>query len=147
MQWGVDTEPQARAAYEFITDSTVEEVGFIDHPTIAMTGASPDGLVGTEGMIEIKCPNTATHINTLLTGKVEIKYFTQMQWQMACCDRQWCDFVSFDPRMPLEMQLWVFRVFRDNEFIAELETNISEFLAELDEKITTLRQIYENAET
>lgn len=142
MQWGIDTESQARAAYEFTADATVEEVGFVDHPTIPMTGASPDGLIGDDGMLEIKCPNTATHINTLLTGKVAGKYITQMQWQMACCNRKWCDFVSFDPRMPPEMQLFIKRVDCDDEQIAALKEEIVKFLAGVADKISKLQQDY-----
>jgi len=140
MQWGIDTEPQARNAYEFFTDATVELVGFVDHPAIAMTGASPDGLIGTGGMVEIKCPNTATHIDTLLSEKVPAKYITQMQWQMACANRAWCDFVSFDPRLPVNMQMWVSRIERDDERIKELEEMVAEFLAELDAKIEQLNE-------
>lgn len=142
MQWGIDTEAQARAAYEFLHDAAVEEVGFIDHPKIKMTGASPDGLVGTDGMLELKCPNTATHINTLRTDAIEGKYILQMQWQMACAGRKWCDFASFDPRLPEPMQLWVKRVPRDNEKIAELEAIVREFLAEIDLAVTDLRTRY-----
>ena len=98
MQWGTETEPLARAAYEVKTGLTVNQIGFVDHPSILMTGASPDGLVGDSGMIEIKCPNTATHIETLLSGKVPTKYLTQMTWQMCCTGRHWTDFVSYDPR-------------------------------------------------
>ena len=105
MQHGTDNEPLARAAYEALKDVLVDEVAMITHPTISMAGASPDGLVGDDGLIEIKCPNTATHIDTLLSDKVPSKYVTQMMWQMACTGRQWCDFVSFDPRMPKELQL------------------------------------------
>ena len=83
MQWGTEQEPLARVAYEFFTGRDVEQVGFVDHPSIPMTGASPDGLVGEDGLVEIKCPNTATHIDTLLDGKVPGKYVIQMQWQMA----------------------------------------------------------------
>lgn len=142
MQWGTDTEPQARAAYEFLHDAVVEEVGFIDHPRIPMTGASPDGLVGDEGMLEIKCPNTATHLQTLISGKIEGKYFLQMQWQMACAGRQWCDFASFDPRLPEPMQLWVERVERDDKKLAEVGEVVSEFLAEIDNTVAQLRARY-----
>lgn len=142
MQWGTDTEPQARMAYEFMTDATVQEVGFIDHPTIGMAGCSPDGLVGEEGMVEIKCPNTATHIETLLSGKIEGKYLKQMQWNMACSARAWCDFVSFDPRLPAEMQLFIHRVERDPAAIVEIERAVTEFLAEVDETVSALRARY-----
>lgn len=142
MQWGTDTEPQARATYEFLTDLTVTEVGFIDHPVIAMAGCSPDGLVGDDGMVEIKCPNTATHLETLLTGNVDTKYLKQMQFQMACAGREWCDFVSFDPRLPPEMQLWVHRVPREAEAVAEIEEAVASFLAELDRMVADLRSRY-----
>src|SRR6478752_2514409 len=110
MQWGNDKEPEARSLYEFRTEALIEEVGFIDHPTIAMTGASPDGQVDADGLVEIKCPQTATHIDTFVSGAVPTKYLTQMQWQMACTGRAWCDFVSYDPRLPEAMRLFVRRV-------------------------------------
>lgn len=138
MQWGVETEPQARAAYQFLTDRTVEEVGFVTHPDIAESGASPDGLVGDDGLVEIKCPNTATHLDTLITETVPGRYVSQMQWQMACTGRAWCDFASFDPRLPPEMHLFVKRVNRDDEAIAQMESAVREFLAELQDKIETL---------
>ena len=107
MEHGTQTEPLARSAYENARNLLVKEVGFINHPRIEMSGASPDGLVGEDGLVEIKCPNTATHIETLLSGKVPTKYITQMQWQMLCCQRKWCDFVSFDNRLPEHLQLFV----------------------------------------
>jgi putative phage-type endonuclease len=142
MQWGHDTEPQARAMYEFMRDIAVQQVGLVLHPSINKSHASPDGLVGDDGLIEIKCPNTATHIETLLSEDVEGKYVKQMQWQMACCGRAWCDFVSFDPRLPAEMQIFVQRVRRDDEFIAELEREARLFLAEIDKTIATLSDKY-----
>lgn len=139
MQWGVDHEPNARAAYEFMRDVEVQQVGFIHHPSIDMSGASPDGLVGDDGLIEIKCPNTATHVETLLSESIPAKYQTQMLWQMACDPaRQWCDFVSYDPRLPLDMQLFVKRFSRDVQKIAEIEGEVKAFLAELDAKIAAL---------
>lgn len=138
MQWGTETEPQARAAYAFYCNQDVTEVGFIDHPTIKLTGASPDGLVGESGLVEIKCPNTATHIDTLLSKKAPAKYVTQMQWQMACTGRDWCDFVSFDPRLPEHLRLFVSRVERDDKLIAELEDAVSVFLGEIEETIMAL---------
>ena len=142
MQWGTDTEPQARAAYEFLTDASVVEDGFVLHPIISDFGASPDGLIGDLGLLEIKCPNTAAHIETLLTGEVPGKYVTQMQAQMACTGRAWCDFVSFDPRMPGDMQLFVRRVARDDAFIAQMEGEVTSFLAELAQKLDALRLRY-----
>lgn len=140
MQWGTDTEPQARMAYELITGETVEETGFVLHPTIAFFGASPDGLVGSDGLIEIKCPNTATHIDTLLKEKVPSKYITQMQVQMICTKREWCDFVSFDPRLPGSMNFWVQRVHRDDDLCKDIETEVIAFLEDLGMKIDQLRK-------
>jgi len=141
MAWGTETEPLARSAYEAYADVMVEEVGFVPHPTIEMSGASPDGLVGLFGMLEIKCPNTATHIDTLLTQVVPSKYITQMQWQMRCCERQWCEFVSFDPRLPQDLQLFVKRVEFDPEYVAMLEKEVIQFLAELDDKVNKLTNL------
>ena len=142
MIWGTNTEPLARAAYEAHRGVLVEETGFVPHPSGAMTGASPDGLVGDDGLVEIKCPNTATHIDTLMSDDAPPKYFAQMQWQMACTGRAWCDFVSFDPRMPEEMQLFVTRVERDDTWIIMAEEAVQEFLSELDEKVSKLKEKY-----
>ena len=142
MQWGVDTEAQARAAYAFHMDEAPVEVGFLDHPVIHMTGASPDGLVGFDGMLEIKCPNTATHIATLDGAGIDRKYLYQMQWQMACAEREWCDFVSFDPRLPTAMQMHVRRVERDAEMLADLEQHVTEFLAEVADTVARLEARY-----
>lgn len=142
MAWGTETEPQARAAYEFLTDNPVVETGFVLHPALADFGASPDGLVGADGLVEIKCPNSATHIDTLLTETVPGKYITQMQAQMACTGRSWCDFVSFDPRLNGDLQMWVKRVHRDEAFIADMESEIAAFLNELDGKIAALTARY-----
>lgn len=145
MQWGTDQEPHARAAYSFLHDVDVEEIAFVDHPEIAMSGASPDGLVGLDGLVEFKCPNTATHLDTLLSETVPGKYITQMQWQMACTGRAWCDFASFDPRLPPSMQLFVKRVERDASLILDLETEVSAFLAEIDAKVAALTERYARA--
>lgn len=143
MQHGIDTEPQARDAYSFYAGVDVEQVGFIAHPTIEMSGASPDGLVGNDGLVEIKCPSTATHIDTLLDGKVPERYVLQMQWQMACTGRKWCDFVSFDPRMPESMRLFIKRVERDEKLIQSLEKDVELFLREVETKVAALRSMYE----
>lgn len=142
MQWGTDQEPNAREAYCFMREVDVAEIGFVDHPTIAMTGASPDGLIGLDGLIEIKCPNTATHLDTLDTKKVPGKYITQIQWQLACTGREWCDFASYDPRLPPAMSLFVQRVQRDAELVASLEEAVSAFLAEVAAKVERLTQAY-----
>lgn len=143
MKHGTDTEPQARDAYCFYANVTVDQVGFVPHPRIAMTGASPDGLVGDDGLLEIKCPSTATHIDTLLGEGIASKYITQMQWQMACTGRQWCDFVSFDPRMPEEMRIFIQRVQRDDDLIAHLEREVEAFLHQLDQRVDALRSKYQ----
>ena len=140
MQWGTETEPLARAAYESIADVLVDEVGYIAHPTIERAGASPDGLIGLFGLLEIKCPNTATHIDTLISEKVPTKYITQVQWQMSCTGRTWADFVSFDPRLPSGLQMFVKRVEFDAEYVAMLKEEVIKFLAELDAKISKLNE-------
>jgi len=137
---GTETEPFARAAYEARMDLLVTEVGFIDHPWIVMSGASPDGLAN-EGMVEIKCPNTATHIETLLSRTVPAKYITQMMWQMACADRPWCDFVSFDPRLPERHQLFIKRINYDPEMVNLLENSVIQFLGDVDLKIQQLESL------
>jgi len=141
IQHGIETEAYARAAYEARYDVLVDEVGFVSHPTIEMSGASPDGLVGEDGLIEIKCPNTATHIETLLSESVPNKYYTQMQFQIACTGRKYCDFVSFDNRLPTELQMFVKRVPRDEMYIKLIEDEIVKFLAELDTKIAQLMKV------
>ena len=141
MQWGNDTEPQARAAYEFITGQKVTTVGMFKHPTLLGVHASPDGLVGAEGLLEIKCPNTLTHIETLSSKKIDPKYLTQMQWQMFMTNRDWCDFVSFDPRMPDDLQLFVQRVERDPKRISELCDEVEKFLGEVDAMMAKIQNI------
>ena len=140
MEWGTEQEPYARAAYAAKTGILVEEVGFIDHPTVAMSGASPDGLA-EEGLVEIKCPNTATHLEYIFDGKPPQKYVTQMQWQMACAGKPWCDFVSYDPRLPERLQLLVVRVQRDDDYIKMLEQEVTIFLQELDDKLNKLEKV------
>jgi putative phage-type endonuclease len=140
MEWGTEQEPNARAAYSARTGELVEEVGFIDHPTIPMSGASPDGLVN-DGCVEFKCPNTSTMLEYILDGKPPQKYVTQMQWQMACAGRPWCDFVSYDPRLPERLQLLVVRVPRDDDYIKMLEQEVTIFLQELDDKLNKLEKV------
>jgi putative phage-type endonuclease len=139
MQWGIETEPQAIAAYEALNFVSVEPADFVPHPNIEWAGASPDGYV-EDGLVEVKCPNTATHIDTLLGAPIPQKYRLQMQWQMICAERGWCDFVSFDPRMPPHLQLNVERVERDARLIAKMEAEAKQFLAEVAEKVEQLRR-------
>jgi len=131
MQFGIDQEPYAKLAYENRAGQLIADVGFIDHPTIPMSGASPDGFPG-EGLIEIKCPNSATHLDNLLRGSADPEYLPQMYWQMAVTGRPWCDFVSFDPRFPEHLQLAIYRVNTDAQKIKELENEVSQFLTEVD---------------
>ena len=145
MQWGKDNEAQARDAYAFLKGLDVEPAPFVNHPSIAMSGASPDGFVGSDGLLEIKCPLTATHIETLLGGKIEGKYITQMQWQMACTGTIWCDFVSYDPRMPEHLAIWVKRVARNDAVIEELEGAVRVFLAEVGSTVKALEAYAEAA--
>lgn len=142
MQHGTDTEPEARKAYCFYQGEDVEQVAFVPHPTIEQAGCSPDGLVGDDGLIEIKCPNTAGHLETLLGQSVPSKYETQIQFQLACTGRKWCDFVSFDPRLPENMRLFVKRVMRDDKRIAELEAEVAAFLREIAAKLSELTSLY-----
>jgi len=141
MVWGTNTEPLARAAYISAKGTGVEEIGFVPHPTIENAGASPDGLVGEDGLVEIKCPLTNTHMNMILEQEIPTKYHVQMQWQMACTGRQWCDFISFDPRMPEHMQLYIDRVERDQKMIDNLEAEVAKFLSEIENKIERLNKL------
>jgi len=142
MQWGIDTEEDAVTAYELFTDNETEPVGFVSHPTIEMSGASPDRIIGSKGLLEVKCPETKTHIDALLGSSIDGKYIKQVQWQLACTGRNWCDWASFDPRMPGNMQLYVERIDRDDKMIAELEREIRVFLSELDTKLDALTAKY-----
>ena len=138
MAWGNDTEPFARAAYEAQKGVMVDQVAFINHPTIEMAGASPDGLVGDDGLVEIKCPMSHTHLESLLGG-LDDQYKVQVNWQMACTGRKWTDLCSFDPRFPAELQLVIKRFERDDAFIATLEEEVIKFLAELDDKLNKVK--------
>ena len=140
MEWGTEQEPHARAAYAARTGELVEEVGFIDHPTIQGAGASPDGIVG-EGLVEIKCPQTNTMLEWILTRTIPARYLAQMQFQMAVTGAKWCDFAAYDPRLPEHLQLLIIRVERDDTRIAEIEAEISMFLGELDDKVNKLNEV------
>ena len=138
MQRGTELEPIARSEYEIRNDVMVFETGLVIHPDIEHFGASPDGLVGDAGLVEIKCPNTWTHIETIKTGEPKREYIIQMQAQMACTGRQWCDFVSFDDRLPEHLAYFETRIHRDDEFIGQMLAEISIFLEELE---STIQQI------
>ncbi len=143
MEWGTNSEPLARAAYEADTGFLVVETGMVAHPRIAMAGASPDGLVNHDGLLEIKCPQSATHVRNLCSGKPEGRYVAQMMWQMACTGRDWCDFVSYDPRMPDGLQLMVTRIERDDKRIQQLEEEAEKFLSEVDAMVQRLLSMRE----
>ena len=134
MEWGTENESIARMAYQLRNkESGVAEVGFLLHPTIENFGASPDGFVDKDGLIEIKCPNSTTHIEWLLAGKVPTAHKNQMIAQLVCTGRQWCDFVSFDPRVGEDIELFVVRFEPTAKEREELEKDVTEFLAEVDE--------------
>jgi putative phage-type endonuclease len=139
MEWGTQTEPLARIAYEAEMGVFVDQVAFVGHPTIANFGCSPDGLIG-DGLIEIKCPNSSTHIEYLTDDKPPTKYIPQMQCQMAVMGAKWCDFVSFDPRLPSDLQLFVVRLERDEEYIKAMEAEVEKFLSEVEEMFTKLKE-------
>lgn len=141
MQWGIDNEAAARDAYSARTGELVSEVAFLHHPDIPMSGASPDGVVGETGLVEIKCPNTATHIDWLFEREPPQRYFYQMQWQMACASAEFCDWVSYDPRMPDNLQLLIVRIPRDEDAIKMLELEVKQFIAELDDKVNRLKEM------
>lgn len=140
MQWGTEQEPFARIAYETHKGLFVEQVPFVDHPTIEWFGCSPDGLVAEDGLLEIKCPNTTTHLEYLQDGKPPSKYIPQMMAQMACTGRKWCDFASFDPRLPEDLQLFVVRLNWDDAYIQEMEAEVKKFLNEVDATLSQLKR-------
>jgi hypothetical protein len=142
MQWGTDTEPQARSTYAFLAGADVQTVGIVLHPNIDGFQCSPDGLVGDDGLVQFKCPESHTHMATLQGAPIDGGYVKQMQAEMACTGRRWCDFVSFDPRWPGEMQLHVRRVERDDDMIRQLDSDIAAFLLEVDETVSRLQRQY-----
>ena len=146
MLQGIEREPEARRLYSFKYDADVQECGFVPHPQIVMAGASPDGLIGDDGLLEIKCPQPKAHGNALRFGTIDGRYIQQMQWQMACTGRRWVDFVSYSRRPPESMRLWCKRIPRDDAMIRELETGVRAFLAEVEEILNDLRKRYPIAE-
>jgi putative phage-type endonuclease len=141
MEWGIANEPFARAAFELANDCMVESIGFAIHPKIEYFGASPDGLIGEEGVLEIKCPTSDTHLSYILAGVVPVEYCPQMLAEMACTERQFCDFVSFDPRMPENLQLFMRRFHRDDKLIAMMEEEVQIFLGEVEGMLETINQL------
>jgi len=131
MQWGIEQEQFACIEYEAATNQFVDKVGFVLHPEIQWLGVSPDRFVGHEGLIEVKCPNTTTHLDYLFENKVPSEYYKQIQCQLWVTGRQWCDFVSYDPRLPKRNQLLIVRTERDEKLIAEMKTETEKFLDEV----------------
>jgi len=140
MTWGTEQEPFARAKYEGLASTLVEQVAFVNHPTIPMSGASPDGLVMDDGLVELKCPMSHTHLESILGG-IDDQYMPQVQWQMAVTGRSYTDLCSYDPRFPEHLQLVVKRIPRDDDYIAKLEKEVIKFLAELDDKVNKVNKI------
>lgn len=140
VQRGVELEPFACMAYEADKGLMVVETGLVMHPTIAGFGASPDGLVGDDGLLEIKCPNTATHIATMQSERHDPQYEWQMLAQMACTGRAWADFVSYDDRLPEPLQYVCHRFERDFKRIREMESEIKAFLEELSDLEKEMRE-------
>lgn len=142
MQRGKDLEPQARAAYVFMQDCEVVEVGIIKHPKIEGSHCSPDGLCGEEGMVEIKCCGDARHMEILDGSEPEDRYIKQCLWQLACTGRKWVDLVYYNPDWPTEMQMVVHRIERDESRITEMETEVTGFLSEVEDAVADLRKRY-----
>lgn len=138
MQWGIEQEQFACIAYEAQKETFVDKIGFVLHPDIKWLGVSPDRIVGHEGLIEVKCPNTTTHLDYLFDNKVPTEYYKQIQCQLWVTGRQWCDFVSYDPRLPKRNQLLIVRTERDESLIKEMEAQTLQFLAEVETLIIKL---------
>ena len=139
MQHGIDTEDEARDFYVFKYND-VEEVGFVDHPTIDMAGASPDGLVGDDGLIEIKCRQPQNHTETLISHQIPSRYRLQMFWQMACTGRRWCDYVSYCPSFPEDLKMVVIRLEWNDEQIKLLEDEVIKFLTEVEDTVKFIKE-------
>ncbi len=132
MRYGSEQEPFARTAYEIRTENIVDQVGFVFHPRLDFSGASPDGLIREDGGVELKCPKTTTHLAYMAAGIVPKEYEDQMLWNMACAEREWWDFVSFDPRLPEKLRLFIVRMPRNEERIAEIEREVTKLNHEMD---------------
>lgn len=141
MEWGVEQEQYAAMAYELKNNILLDKTGFWLHPSIKWLGVSPDRLVGNDGLVEIKCPNTTTHIDYILDDVVPARYYKQIQCQLWVTNSQWCDFVSYDPRLPEENQLFIKRAYPDEVFIHEMESEVLRFLDEVEQMINKLKGI------
>jgi putative phage-type endonuclease len=140
MQHGIDTEDEARAAYMARNAVIVEEVGFIRHPKLE-AGCSPDGIVGQDGLIEIKCVQPATALDLLESKKVPADHYNQIQWQLAVTGRDWCDYVVYQPKLPERLRLNVMRVVRNQSDILNMTVKVEQFLEELNRKVKKLKEM------
>ena len=149
MERGNALEPLARASYEIRRGLFVDQVPFVNHPVISMAGCSPDGLIGSDGLVEIKCPNPENHLEHFLNDGVDLiaRYTPQVQWQLACTGRKWCDLVSFDPDISEPLQLFITRIFRDEEWIANAEKEVVIFNDEVDTIVKQLKEKYNGDNT
>ncbi len=138
MQWGIAYEENALREYEFIYDAEVTRCGFIPHPKMKMAGASPDGLIGEDGLIEVKCPQSTTHLRFFMYDEIKPEYIAQMQFQMACTGRKWCDFISYNPNFvgkSTGLRMKVKRVLRDEKHIEEINKAVEIFLGEIEQEM------------
>ncbi|MBX4335574.1 lambda exonuclease family protein [Bartonella raoultii] len=138
MRWGIEHEENALHEYSLIHDANVTKCGFIQHPTIEMAGASPDGLVDEHGLIEIKCPRSTTHMRFFINDEIKPEYHAQMQFQMACTGRKWCDFISYDPRFTGQsshLRMKIKRIHRDEKHIEQINQAVEAFLKEIEQEI------------
>lgn len=140
MQDGIDREAQARVLYEVTTGEFVDQAPFVDHPTIQGFGASPDGLVNTNGLCEIKCRGNSGHWEVIKTNEIPKKYWIQQQAQLSCTGREWNDYVGYNPNFPDKSKLYVQRVYRDEAFIADMEAQIKQFLIEVEEEVKLMKE-------
>lgn len=143
MRRGKELEAEARLAYELRTGAGVQQVGLVRHPTIVGTHASPDGLIGEHGLIEIKVPNLATHVDYLISQQIPMNYQQQMAWQLICTGRKCCDFCSYAPQLPASMQLFIRPFTLPETWAKEMESEVATFLKEVDRKVDDLRHLYE----
>jgi hypothetical protein len=138
MQWGTEQEPFARAAYELERDVLVETCGFVLHPDISRFGCSPDGFVGDDGLLQIKCPTTFTHLTWMMAQTVPLEHMPQMLAEMSCTGRSWCDFMSYDPRLPAPLQRFICRYERNEQFVSTIEAEVVKFNSEIANYISQL---------
>lgn len=141
---GQETEPAARVAYEIATKQMVDECGLVIHPRIERSAASPDGVVGDDGLLEIKCPRVHIHLDYLLSGQPPKAYVPQMAWQAACTERKFVDFVSYCPQMPEDLRLFVVRYVPTPAYLDSLERAVIAFLADMDDKLKQIEMIRNN---